>query len=113
MSLVLASVYRVPGLSRACTVHSCVIREGFRLRVNLQKTRVHGCVHAIRAILNACTVLAIIKFKSSCTVHICTYIRTEHKLCSFTICMHNYCFICAQVAKLALSKNLTFSIDAS
>ena len=68
MSLVLASVYRVPGLSRACTVHSCVTREGFRLRVNLQKTRVHGCVHAIRAILNACTVLAIIKFKSSCTV---------------------------------------------
>ena len=61
-------VYRVPGLVRACTVHSCVTREGFRLRVNLQKTRVHGCAHAIRAILNASTMLASIKFKSSCTV---------------------------------------------
>ena len=39
------------------------------LRVNLQKTRVHGCAHAMRAILNAGTVLASIKFKSSCTVH--------------------------------------------
>ena len=68
VSLVLASVYCVPGLSRACTVHSCVTREGFRLHVNLQKTHVHGYSHAIRAILNACTVLASIKFKSSCTV---------------------------------------------
>ena len=69
MSLVLVDVYRVPGLARACTAHSCVTREGYRLRVNLQKTRVHGCAHAIRAILNAGTVLASIKFKSSCTVH--------------------------------------------
>ena len=68
VSLALADVYRVPGLARACTVHSCVTREGFRLRVNLQKTRVHGCAHAIRAILNASTMLASIKFKSSCTV---------------------------------------------
>ena len=68
-SLVLADVYRVPGLACACTVHSCITREGFSLRVNLQKTRVvHGCVHAIHAILNAGTVLASIKFKSSCTV---------------------------------------------
>ena len=74
MSLALADVYRVPGLARACTVHSCVTREGFRLRVNLQKTRVHGCAHAIRAILNAGTVLANIKFKSSCTVYIYIYI---------------------------------------
>ena len=49
-------------------MHSCVNREGFSLCVNLQKTRVHGCAHAIRAILNAGTVLASIKFKSSCTV---------------------------------------------
>ena len=70
VSLALADVYRVPGLARACTVHSCVTREGFRLRVNLQKTRVHGCAHAIRAILNASTMLASIKFKSSCTVFI-------------------------------------------
>ena len=69
VSLVLANVYRVPGLARACTVHLCVTREGFRLRVNLQKTRVHGYAHAIRAILNAGTVLASIKFKSSCTVN--------------------------------------------
>ena len=68
VSLVLADVYRVPGLACACTVHSCVTREGFRLRVNLQKTRVYGCAHAIRAILNSGTVLASIKFKSSCTV---------------------------------------------
>ena len=68
VSLALADVYRVPGLARACTVHSCVTREGFRLRVTLQKTRVHGCAHAIRAILNASTMLASIKFKSSCTV---------------------------------------------
>ena len=68
VSLALADVYRVPGLARACTVHSCVTREGFRLRVNLQKTRVHGCAHAMRAILHAGTVLASIKFKSSCTV---------------------------------------------
>ena len=68
MSLALADVYRVPVLARACTVHSCVTREGFCLRVNLQKTRVHGCAHAIRAILNASTMLASIKFKSSCTV---------------------------------------------
>ena len=68
VSLVLADVYRVPELARACTMHSSVTREGFRLRVNLQKTRVYGCAHAIRAILNACTVLASIKFKSSCTV---------------------------------------------
>ena len=68
VSLALADVYRVPGLARACTVHSCVTREGFCLRVNLQKTRVHGCVHAIRAILNASTMFASIKFKSSCTV---------------------------------------------
>ena len=67
-SLVLADVYRVPGLACACTMHSCVTREGFGLRVNLQKTRVHGCAHAIRVILNAGTVLASIKFKSSCTV---------------------------------------------
>ena len=40
----------------------------FRLRVNLQKTCVHGCVHAIRVILNAGTVHVSIKFKSSCTV---------------------------------------------
>ena len=40
----------------------------FRLHVNLQKMRVHGCAHAIRVILNASTVLAGIKFKSSCTV---------------------------------------------
>ena len=65
----LADVYRVPGLARACTVHSYITREGFRLRVNLQKSRVHGCAHAIRAILNAGTVLASIKFKSSCTVY--------------------------------------------
>ena len=64
----LADVYRVLGLARACTVHSCVTREGFRLCVNLQKMRVHGCAHAIPAILNAGTVLASIKFKSSCTV---------------------------------------------
>ena len=38
------------------------------MRVNLQKTRVHGYAHAIRAILHAGTVLASIKFKSSCTV---------------------------------------------
>ena len=77
MSLALADVYRVPGLARACTVHSCVTREGFRLRVNLQKTRVHGCVHAILAILNACTVLAIIKFKSSCTVGSFIYVLNK------------------------------------
>ena len=68
MSLVLVDVYRVHGLERACTVHLSVTRKGFCLSVNLQKTRVHGCSHAIRAILNACTVLASIKFKSSCTV---------------------------------------------
>ena len=68
VSLALADVYRVPGHARACTVHSCVTREGFSLRVNLQKTRVHGCAHAMRAILNASTMLASIKFKSSCTV---------------------------------------------
>ena len=68
VSLALADVYRVPGLASACTVHSCVTREGFRLHVNMQKTRVHGCAHAMRAILNAGTVLASIKFKSSCTV---------------------------------------------
>ena len=68
VSLVLADVYRVPGLTHVCTVHSCVTRKGFRLRVNLQKMRVHGCAHAIRAILNAGTVLVSIKFKSSCTV---------------------------------------------
>ena len=53
---------------------SRVTREGFRLRVNLQKTRVHGCAHAIRAILNASTMLASIKFKSSCTVYKTIYI---------------------------------------
>ena len=74
VSLALADVYRVPGLARACTVHSCVTREGFRLRVNLQKTRVHGCAHAIRAILNASTMLASIKFKSSCTVDKTAYL---------------------------------------
>ena len=68
VSLVLENVYRVLGLMRASTVHLCVTCERFRLRVNLQKTRVHGCAHAIRAILNAGTVLASIKFKSSCTV---------------------------------------------
>ena len=77
MSLVLADVYRVPGLARACTVHSCVTRERFRLRVNLQKTCVHGCAHVIRAILNAGTVLASIKFKSSCTV--ATYFNFKFK----------------------------------
>ena len=66
----LSDVYRVPGLACACTVHSCVNHEGFSLCVNLQKTRVHGCAHAIRAILNAGTVLASIKFKSSCTVQV-------------------------------------------
>ena len=75
VSLALADVYRVPGLARACTVHSCVTREGFRLRVNLQKTRVHGCAHAMRAILNASTMLASIKFKSSCTVGISASVR--------------------------------------
>ena len=70
MSLVLVDVYRVLGLERACTVHSSVTRDGFRLRVNLQKTRIHGCAHTIRAILNACTVLVSIKFKLSCTVRI-------------------------------------------
>ena len=40
----------------------------FRLRVNLQKTCVYGCAHAIRVILNAGTMHASIKFKSSCTV---------------------------------------------
>ena len=40
----------------------------FRLRVNLQKTRVHGCAHAIRVILNADTVRASIKLKSSYTI---------------------------------------------
>ena len=64
----LADVYRVLGLASACTVHWCVTCEGFRLRVNLQKTHVHGSAHAIRAILNAGTVHASIKFKSSCTV---------------------------------------------
>ena len=76
-SLALADVYRVPGL---CTVHSCVTREGFRLRVNLQKTRVHGCAHAIRAILNASTMLASIKFKSSCTVHYYVFLSYEYLL---------------------------------
>ena len=51
---------------------SRVTREGFHLRVNLQKTRVHGCAHAIRAILNASTMLVSIKFKSSCTVYTIT-----------------------------------------
>ena len=74
VSFVLSDVYRVPGLAIAYKVHSCVTREEFPLRVNLQKTRVHGCAHAIRAILNACTVLASIKFKSSCTVYIYIYI---------------------------------------
>jgi len=68
VSLALADVYRIPGLARACTVHSCVTREGFHLRVNLQKASVHGCAHAMRVILNAGTVLASIKFKSNCTV---------------------------------------------
>ena len=77
VSLVLADVYRVPGLARACTVHSCVTREWFRLRVNLQKTRVHGYAHAIRAILNACTVLVSIKFKSSCTVGSFIYVLNK------------------------------------
>ena len=104
VSLALADVYRVPGLARACTVHSCVTREGFRLRVNLQKTRVHGCAHAIRAILNASTMLASIKFKSSCTVCytdlifsidlsiplcICTHVH-EHTKCAHE---HNYIFL--------------------
>ena len=77
VSLVLADVYRVTGLARACTVHSCVTREWFRLRVNLQKTRVHGYAHAIRAILNAGTVLASIKFKSSCTVYANVFTRIK------------------------------------
>ena len=76
VSLALADIYRVPGLARACTVHSCVTREGFRLRVNLQKMRVHGCAHTIRAILNASTMLASIKFKSSCTVVFLLFIAT-------------------------------------
>ena len=42
----------------------------FCLRVNLQKTRVHGCAHAIRVILNAGAMRASMKFKSSCTVYI-------------------------------------------
>ena len=54
---------RVP-VNRALVVHAM----DFRLRVNLQKTRVHGCVHAIHVILNTGTVRASIKFKSSCTV---------------------------------------------
>ena len=64
-------------VTRACRHISCtctraclytVLARDFRLRVNLQKMRVHGCVHAIRVILNAGVVYASIKFKSSCTV---------------------------------------------
>ena len=84
VSLVLVDVYCVPGLARACTVHSCVTREGFRLRVNLQKTCVHGCVHAIRAILNAGTVLASIKFKSSCTVRESEKMKCYSRVSSIT-----------------------------
>ena len=62
----LVGIYRVPGLARACTVCSHV--RDFGWRVNLQKMRVHGCVHAIHIILNAGTVRASIKFKSICTV---------------------------------------------
>ena len=88
MSLALADVYRVPVLARACTVHSCVIREGFRLRVNLQKTRVHGCAHAIRAILNASTMLASIKFKSSCTVAVACRNKTRSQKIQSTMQKH-------------------------
>ena len=56
MSLVLAGVYRVPGLAHAYTV------EGFCLLLNLQKMRVHGCEHTIHVILNVGTVQASIKF---------------------------------------------------
>ena len=48
----------------------------FYLRVNLQKTCVYGCAHAVLVILNAGTVRASIKFKSSCTVaeHVHNYV---------------------------------------
>ena len=69
VSLALADVYRVPGLAHVCTVRSSVTCKGFSFACKLAKTRVYGCAHAIRAILNACTVLSSIKFKSSYTVH--------------------------------------------
>ena len=102
VSLALADVYRVPGLARACTVHSCVTREGFRLRVNLQKTRVHGCAHAIRAILNASTMLASIKFKSSCTV--CMYkLFTVRFMQTFKlICYLHYNINCTAYLQISL-----------
>ena len=73
MSLVLAGVYRVPRLKRACTVRSCVTREGFSFVCKFaKKPCVYGCVHAIHVILNMGTVHASIKFKSNCTVLIIT-----------------------------------------
>ena len=55
--------------THAC-LYSALVRysRGISFACKFEKTRVHGCAHAIRAILNAGTVLASIKFKSSCTV---------------------------------------------
>ena len=91
VSLVLADVYHVPELARACTMHSCVTREGFRLRVNLQKTRVHGCAHEVRAILNAGTVLASIKFKLSCTVLLSPFSLCSSILGSPNFVVNSFC----------------------
>ena len=70
-----------------------VLARDFRLRVNLQKTRVHGCAHAIRVILNASTVRASIKFKSSCTVSSYASVKmtASNQPCMATACskLHN------------------------
>ena len=68
VSLVLAGVYCVPRLARACTVRSRVTHKGFSFVYDLAKTCVYGCANAIHVILNVGTVRASIKSKSSCTV---------------------------------------------
>ena len=68
MLLVLVGVYHVFRLTRACTLRSCVTREGFSFECKFAKTCVHSCAHTMHVILNLGTVCASIKFKSSDTV---------------------------------------------
>ena len=72
MLLVLAGVYCVPMYvgSHLCGQCICVVHaRDFRLHVNLQKMRVHGCAHVERLFLLAGTAHASVKFKLSCTVY--------------------------------------------
>ena len=63
--------------TRAC-LYSALVRYSrvISFACKFAKTRVHGYAHAIRAILNTGTVLASIKFKSSCTV-VCERINRD------------------------------------